>query len=315
MLLDFRKVNNGEIMERSKSINGILILIGVMFALLIVFSIFTIKGIQKVTKVDFKNSDNQIGVVEVKGVILDSQKAIKKLTKAEDDKKVKAIIIRIDSPGGAVGPTQEIYDEILRIDKIKPVYASFGKVAASGGYYIGAAARKIYSNRGSITGSIGVIMQFMDLSKLYKFLKLNPQILKSGEFKDIGNPTRQLTKKEKKLLDKTLANVHEQFRKDILKRRKDKIKGDIYKVSQGQIFSGEEAFKLGLVDRLSGLWAAGRDIHKELKLKGKFKKFKFIKLKKKFSVLDIAEAFDEGPESILNILGRFFKTPYFMYKY
>ena len=135
---------------------------------------------------------------------MDSNKIVRKLLIAEEDESLKALIVRIDSPGGAVGPTQEIYDEIIRIDKNKPVYASFGSVAASGGYYIGAAARKIYANKGTITGSIGVIMQFVDLSKLYEYLKFGHKRL-SRLYKDIGSPNRPMTKKEKELLAGTIT--------------------------------------------------------------------------------------------------------------
>jgi protease-4 len=142
-----------------------------------------------------KNVKDLIGVVEVKGVILDSQKVVEKLLSAEKNPAVKAIIVRIDSPGGAVGPTQEIYQEIIRINAINPVYASLGTVAASGGYYIAAATRKIYANPGTITGSIGVMMQYLDLSRLYQFLLVSPSTLKSGEYKDAGNPSTLLKEK------------------------------------------------------------------------------------------------------------------------
>ena len=113
------------------------------------------------------------------------------------------------------------------------------------GYYIGAAARRFFANKGSITGSIGVIMSFMDASKVFEFLKLNPQIVKSGLYKDIGSPNRSLTTKEKNLLEGTIAKVHQQFRDDILKRREKRIKGKIVDLTQGQIFSGEEAKEYG----------------------------------------------------------------------
>src|SRR5690606_11778859 len=163
---------------------------------------------------------------------------------------VKAILMRIESPGGAVGPTQEIYEEIRRIDsaydpkvkgeqKGKPVYASIGSIAASGGYYISAATRKIFANAGSLTGSIGVIMQFVDASELIEWAKVRPEIIKAGRYKDFGGPNRALTVQERELLEKTLSSVHEQFRKDILAIRQDRIQGDLNELSQGQIFSGE----------------------------------------------------------------------------
>ena len=183
-----------------------------------------------------------------------SKKIIELLHEAEKSAGIKALIIRINSPGGAVGPTQEIFDEIVRIDEAIPVYASFGSVAASGGYYLGAAARKIYANRGTITGSIGVIMQFMDLSEIFKLTKVKPEIIKSGKFKDLGNPSRQMRKDERRLLEKSVEVVHDQFRRDIIKRRGKRINGDLNDLTQGQIFSGEEALSFGLIDAVGGLY-------------------------------------------------------------
>lgn len=259
-----------------------------------------------------QNSKDLIGVVEIKGVILDSQKIIENLLVAEKNEKIKAIIIRVDSPGGAVGPTQEIYQEILRIDKVKPVYASLASVAASGGYYVSAATRRIYANPGTLTGSIGVIMQFMDLSKLYQFVKISPYVVKSGEFKDIGNPSRPLTAKEEALLQKVISGVHEQFISDILKRRKDKIIGNISTHAQGQIYSGTDALKIGLIDKEMGLWEAGRDIHKELKLKGEFQ-FQYIKTPKKgLGLGPLFDNIDEGATQIRHFFSLQ-KMPAYLY--
>lgn len=253
-----------------------------------------------------KKGKAQIAVVSVAGPIMTSKSVVELLKKAEEDKNVKAIILRVDSPGGGVGPSQEIYHEIRRIDgkyteskgeEGKPIYASFGSVAASGGYYIAAACRRIYSNPGTVTGSIGVIMQFMDLHKLFEFAKVKPVIVKSGKYKDVGQPNREMTEEEKALLAGTLADVHEQFREDILKLRKDKIKGNLVDLSQGQIFSGRQALELGLVDKLMGLEQAGRDIHKELELEGEYA-LKYIKKKKKTNWSDLLEEID-------SIFGKF----------
>ena len=201
--------------------------------------------------------------------------------------------------------TQEIYDEIVRIDQVKPVYASFGSVAASGGYYIGAAARKIYANKGTITGSIGVIMQFVDLSKIYEFLKFKPEIIKSGIYKDIGSPNRPMTKKEKSLLNITISKVHDQFRQDILKRREGKIKGDLLSISQGQIFSGQEALENGLVDGVGGLWGLSKVVHEELNLESNFRKLKFIKLKKDISLASILENIEDPSDFAKSFIYNF----------
>lgn len=249
----------------------ILILIFIFFMIFLVFASFTSSMLGE--KIDLgenaygESKTSPIGVVEIEGVIIESQKIVGLLLEAEKDDSVKAIILRINSPGGAVGPTQEIYEEVRRIDAIKPIYASFGTVAASGGYYIGAAARKIYSNAGTLTGSIGVIMQFMDLSKLYDFLKIGPKNITAGLYKDIGTPNRPMKEEEEKLLRAMLEDVHGQFVEDIKRNRGDRIVGDIWKHAQGQIYSGTEAKKIGLVDEIGSLWQATRAIKKELKLK------------------------------------------------
>jgi len=281
------------------------------------FSIYTINAFKNTddSGLSFMSKGDEIAVVEVSGVIFESKETVEKLMMAEKNKKIKAIIIRIDSPGGAVGPSQEIYEEIKRIDQDeengKPIYASFGTIAASGGYYIAAATRKIYSNPGTLTGSIGVIMQFVDFSKLLKWAKVDSNVIKAGKYKDIGQPGRSMTKEEKKLLEKMLGGVHQQFVKDILLLRKDKIKGDIWKHAQGQVFTGEEAQKIGLVDETAGLWEAGRRIHKELKLSGELN-LKFIKKRKKFSFFDILESIDESISHVK--FGKFIKSiPMFLY--
>ncbi len=256
--------------------------------------------------------DQLIGVVDIQGPIFESRKTIEKLHQASQENSLSAIIVRIDSPGGAVGPVQEIYEEILRIDKQKPVYASFGTIAASGGYYIGAATRKIFANSGTLTGSIGVIFQFANLSKLYEWAKISLKTVKAGRYKDIGNPSREMTVEELQLLQSTTDQVHGQFKRDILARRKDKIKGDMNEYAQGQIFSGEEALKIGLVDDIAGLWEAGRRIHQELKLKGEMELL-FIKDKKPFKMMDFLQTLEEASSSLKGFL-KLQNTPSFLYQ-
>lgn len=288
--------------QRSKGIVGIFILITVLFLIFLIFAFYTVSTLKNSQSLgDSLSSKNAaIAVVEVEGTIMDAKKTIRKLLKAEEDKKIKAIIVRVNSPGGAVGPTQEIYEEIRRIDKDKPVYASFGTVAASGGYYIGAACRKIYSPAGAMTGSIGVIMNFMNLERLYEWAKVKPETIKSGKYKDIGNAARQMTREERLLLTEMTENVHDQFIMDIFKVREQKIVDGIEglrRYAQGQIFSGQGAKERGLVDEIAGLWQAGRMIHEELDLKGEFG-LKFIKLKKEPKLMEILGGIEESVEDI-----------------
>ncbi|MFT6631338.1 MAG: protease-4 [Bacteriovoracaceae bacterium] len=288
--------------ERSKGIVGIFVLITVLFVIFLIFAFYTVSSLKNSDQIsdNISGKKGPIAVVEIEGVIMDSRKSIKKLLMAEKDKNTKAIIVRVNSPGGAVGPTQEIYEEIRRIDKKIPVYASFGTVAASGGYYIGAACRKIYSNAGAMTGSIGVIMNFMNLSKIYEWAKVKPEIIKAGKYKDIGNAARDMTAEERGLLNEMTENVHEQFIMDIYKVREKKIvRGleGLREYAQGQIFSGQGAKERGLVDEIAGLWEAGRRIHKDLEMKEKFG-LKFITLKKDFNFSDVISGIEESVKDL-----------------
>ncbi len=279
--------------ERSKGIVGIFILVTVLFFIFIVFAFYTVSSLKDADGMGKslmdKSKNSQIAVISIENEIMESRKIVEMLIAAEEEKDIKAIILRIDSPGGAVAPTQEIYEEVRRIDKKKPIYASFGTVAASGGYYIGAACRKIWANAGTLTGSIGVIMQMADLSELFKWAKYKPETIKAGRYKDIGSPNRPMTDEERMYLTDLLAGTHKQFMDDISAVRKDRLKKDITELAQGQIFHGSEAKELGLVDEVGSLWQAGRAIHKELKLKGEFS-LRYIKpTKKKFSVTDLLE--------------------------
>jgi protease-4 len=286
----------------------------VFFVILIVFAFYTMNAFNETSQVERKSDKAHIGVIELEGVIMDSKKTVELLQDAEEDKQIEAIILRINSPGGAVGPTQEIYEEIQRIDKKKPIYSSFGAIAASGGYYIGAGTRKIWATPGCITGSIGVIMDFLDLSKLYEFAKVSETTIKAGRYKDAGHPSRSLTTEERDLLNKMIEGVHDQFKNDILKRRKNKIVGDMNEIAQGQIYSGEAAKNLGLVDELGSLWTAARAIHKELKIKDDFA-IKYIKKKKSVGIMDILGSVEEGMAHLnLSTLAEINKSPVLMFR-
>jgi len=312
--------------RKNKAVLGILLVVFLSFILLMVFASYTMKNLQSNGASGPFDKGGSIAVVEVNGVIMESKNLVELIHKAEKDTETKAIIVRINSPGGAVGPTQEVYEEIRRIDSEyndsegksgKPVYASFGTIAASGGYYLGAATRRIYANAGTLTGSIGVIMQFMDLSRLYEWAMVNQQNIKSGRYKDIGQPNRSITKEEKALLEGVIGGVHEQFIRDILRTRQGRVKGDIKELAQGQIFSGEQALKFGLIDKVGSLWQAGREIHEELGLEGKFG-FKYMEKKKKTGVWALMDNLDEAVTNLnllsKNFLGKTEQAPSLQYK-
>lgn len=191
----------------------------------------------------------RVGVIEVRGIILDSESVLEELKSFRETENIKAIVLRIDSPGGAVGPSQEIYREIRKTVGVKPVIASMGAIAASGGYYVAAAADGIIANPGTITGSIGVIMEFTNFKDLLDKIGLHPVVIKSGEFKDIGSPMRKLTKAEETLLQDFVDTVHMQFVRDVAEGRR--MKADtVKKIADGRILSGERALTLGLIDRI-----------------------------------------------------------------
>lgn len=191
----------------------------------------------------------RVGVIEINGPIVDSQRIINDIKLFRDNKAVKALVIRINSPGGGVGPSQEIYREIRRTMEHKKVIASMGGVAASGGYYVASAADGIVANPGTITGSIGVIMGYTNFEELMDKIGLKAVVIKSGEYKDVGSPTRPMTDREKNLLEAVAQDIHQQFVGDVAQGRQMEIAA-VAAIADGRIITGEKAQDLGLVDRL-----------------------------------------------------------------
>ncbi len=191
-----------------------------------------------------------IGVVQIEGIILESETIIKKIRELENNPQVKGIIIRINSPGGAAAPSQEIFSELTRLKSSKTVYASIASVAASGGYYIAIGTQKIYANPGSLTGSIGVIMQTFNVEKLMNRLGISVETIKSGENKDIGSVFRSMKTTERKLLESVLEDTHRQFVTAVQQNRSiDPIK--LKPLIDGRIFTGRQALQHGLIDGLA----------------------------------------------------------------
>ena len=194
----------------------------------------------------------KVAVIDIRGIITRSDATIKLIHIYRDDPSIKAIVIRIDSPGGSVAPVQEIYSELEKIEK--PIVASMGGSAASGGYYIACAADTIVANPGTLTGSIGVIMQFTRMKGLYDKVGLEHQVIKSGEFKDTGSPFRALTEQERAVLQATVDDVYNQFVDTIFAARGDKLtRAEVVELADGRIFSGKQALASKLLDRLGNL--------------------------------------------------------------
>lgn len=231
----------------------------------------------------FKTGD-KVAVLPVTGLIADSEGTIDQLKKFAKDDSVKAIVVRINSPGGGVGPSQEIYEEVKKLKGKKVVVASMGALAASGGYYIACAAQKIYANPGTITGSIGVIMQFVNVRDLIEKIGLKGMVVKSGAFKDIGSPLREMKAEERELLQGVIDNVHSQFIGAVAEGRKME-RESVAKIADGRIFSGEQAKSLGLVDALGNLEDAVAEAGKLAKIEGEPRVI--TPPKKKLSILEL----------------------------
>ena len=223
-----------------------LLFLALILLALVGISSITSEWVQQGTK-------NRIGIVDITGLITDSQYITNQVKKFRQDKRIRGIILRIDSPGGAVGPSQEIYDEVLKTrESGKTIYASMGALAASGGYYIASAAEKIFANPGTLTGSIGVIMAFSNAKGLMEKIGLQPEIVKAGEYKDIGSPARAMTQKERNLLQSVVTDVHQQFIEAVASGRDISV-AEVTKIADGRILTGRQAYSLNLVDQIGGL--------------------------------------------------------------
>ena len=210
----------------------------------------------------------RIGVVEIEGVISDSRQTMDDIIRFKEDPAIKGVIIRINSPGGSVGPTQEIYREVVKLKEKKKVFVSMGSLCASGGYYIAAAGEKVYANPSSITGSIGVIMQSVILEDLMKMIGVKSNTIKAGDLKDAGSPFKEMTPEERAYLNEVVKNIHEQFIKDIADGRKMDLE-KTRKLADGRVYTGLQAQEVGLVDNIGNFYDTVDGLKKELKIKGK----------------------------------------------
>jgi protease-4 len=190
-----------------------------------------------------------VGVIEVRGVINDADKIVDSIRRFAKADHVRAVVLRVESPGGGVTPSQEIYRELTRLREKKPVIASLGGVAASGGYYIASACSTIVANPGTITGSIGVIMETVNVQGLLEKLGVKGVVIKAGTYKDLGSPLRDMSPEERQILGTMLNDVHRQFIAAVATgRHMDEAK--IQTLADGRVYSGEQALRLGLVDQL-----------------------------------------------------------------
>jgi protease-4 len=226
----------------------------------------------------------RIAIVELEGVIAEVDDLVREVKAHRDNPQVKAVVIRINSPGGVVGPTQELHQALMRVREAgKPVVASLGSVAASGGYYTAVAADRIFANPGTLTGSIGVIMQMANVENLFKKVGVEYIVVKAGQYKDLGNFSRPMTPEERRVLQTLLDDVHAQFIDAVaLGRKLDRA--EVVKFADGRVFSGVQARDLKMVDTLGSLEDA---VNEAAKLAGLALPPAVIRPSKRFSVFDL----------------------------
>lgn len=228
---------------------GILLSLGLFFTIIFFVFLATI-GRDNIETITEGGGGEKIGVVELTGTIMSSDETVRQLKKYAGDRSIRAILFRVDSPGGGVVASHEIYEEVRTVVKGgKPVIVSMGALAASGGYYVSCGATKIVANPGTLTGSIGVISEFMRVDSLLHKIGIEATTIKSGKMKDAGTPFRPMTPEDKAYFQDLMDNVHQQFIAVVETERK--LNHDtLVKYADGRVFTGEQAKKLGLVDTL-----------------------------------------------------------------
>ncbi|MCC2640910.1 MAG: Peptidase putative signal peptide peptidase SppA [Nitrospira sp.] len=234
------------------------------------------------------SGQDRVALIRIEGVIIDAQATIGELKQYSENPLVKAIVLRIDSPGGGVVPSQEIHDAVKRVKNKsnKAVIASMGSVAASGGYYIAAATDRIIANPGTLTGSIGVIMEMANLEGLLKKIGVEGIVIKSGRFKDVGSPLRKMSDEERKLLQSVMDDVHYQFIQAVADGRSLEP-SEVEALADGRIFTGRQAKEARLIDELGDLDDA---IHIAADVAGIEGEPKVLEPRKRFSIRDFLES-------------------------
>jgi len=226
---------------------------------------------------------DKVALVRVEGPIVDSKSAVDEIREYSKDASIKAIVLRVDSPGGAVAPSQEIYEEVKKAASKKKVVVSMGSLAASGGYYISSPASKIVANPGTLTGSIGVIMEIPNIEGLMSKVGVKTEVIKSGSHKDIASMFRGIGKEERAILQGVLDDVHEQFMKSVAEGRRMSL-DEVRKLADGRIFTGKQALDAGLVDELGNLNDAVKTAAKLSGIKGEPE---VVTKKEKLSFIDL----------------------------
>ena len=235
--------------QKHPIILGLFILTGIFFFFIGGISLLVSSLISHGPGTDIFAKKDGVGIVDLKGLIISPEQVLKHLTEFRHNPNVKSIVLRIDSPGGSVGASQEIYKEVIRTNEVKPVIASMGSMGASGGYYAALGAENIIANPGTMTGSIGVIIKFPNLEGLFEKIGYRSEVIKSGPLKDVGASNRPMSEKERKLMQDLIDNVYGQFVRDIAIAR-GMEENTIKELADGRIYTGEQALEVGLIDSL-----------------------------------------------------------------
>lgn len=277
---------------------------GFIIALIVLALVYlVVKGANQTARMTRTSSaifrGDAVGVLEIEGPIITAKSWLESLRELEENSDVKAIVLRINSPGGSVGTAQEVYREINRLKVQKPVVASIENLGASAAYYIASASNKIVLNPGTLAGSIGVIYISFDMSRLYRWMKIEPEVIKSGKFKDTGSTFRAMTYEEKKFLSDTIAQLHRQFVEDVAKGRGLEVE-KVGSIADGRPLTGEQAVQLGLADEFGNFNDAVNAAAQLAGIKGKprviypKRKFEWRLLFESFSDVVVNKMFEIG---------------------
>ena len=287
--------------DNARSRTLLWVLVGGAAFFIFVLAVFTlvyvsVKGDQNYYRVS-GGSGGRIAVVDIEGVIISAEDTVKQLKKFGDDDSIKAIILHLNTPGGGAAASEEIYREVRRIrdEKKKTIVASIETVGASGGYYIASACNKIYADEASIVGSIGVIMEWYNYGDLLRWAKMKEVIIKAGELKDTGDPTRDLTPQEREYLQGMADNMHKQFIANVASGRGLKVE-EVTPIANGRVWTGQQALPLHLIDEVADFQRAVQETAKSVGIKGEPSRVKQEKERKTLLDLVMGDVSDYLPD-------------------
>lgn len=253
--------------EEKSSRKAVLTVIAVFGGLFLMFTLFAVLMLAAMGKDGLNLGDNRIGVVEVVGPIMESKKVVETLQKYQNDDSIKGIVVRIDSPGGAVAPSQEMFHAVAEAESKKPLAVSMGSTAASGGYYTAIGSKKIFANPGTVTGSIGVITQLFNVSKIIEKVEVDVHTIKTGPYKDSGSPFRPFDEGDQQYFDTLIQDIYMQFVEDVAKARGMDV-SMVKTYADGRVFTGRQAKEFKLVDELGTFQDTVAWVAKEAKIEG-----------------------------------------------